>query len=248
MDNVFILYLFVLQKVKQSSSTAKVSGRVASLLEKIAEYPNVPRKRKKFEVSDQHVYNLLIFSSFPLQNFVRNSINVRDETTLSQVWEAFSEATKATAVPPQSNGDNKIEPASTPPHDVIATGTETEDKLTTLTAVLEVSELTKEKKKKSKKLKKCPMELEELPTQQSMQEDDIKKKTKKSKKQAESKDIVDCCQLNGIVESVTMTSDDARKKKKKGKKDESVNTKEKRKRNHGDEDIQSRTKKLKRTD
>ena len=247
MDNVFILYLFVLQKVKQSSSTAKVSGRVASLLEKIAEYPNVPRKRKKFEVSDQHVYNLLIFSSFPLQNFVRNSINVRDETTLSQVWEAFSEATKATAVPSQSNGDNKIEPASTPPPDVIATGTETEDKLTTHTSVLEVSELTKEKKKKSKKLKKCPMELEES-TQQSMQEDDIKKKTKKSKKQAESKDRVDCCQLNGIVETVTMTSDDARKKKKKGKKDESVNTKEKRKRNHGDEDIQSRTKKLKRTD
>ena len=49
----FIAVSICLQRVKQSSSTAKVSGRVASLLEKIAEYPNVPRKRKKFEVSDQ---------------------------------------------------------------------------------------------------------------------------------------------------------------------------------------------------
>ena len=37
--------------MKQSVSSAKVNPRVASLLEKIAECPNIPRKRAKFEVS-----------------------------------------------------------------------------------------------------------------------------------------------------------------------------------------------------
>ncbi len=172
------------------------------------------------------VYTIVHLGIIFMQNFVRNSINVRDETTLSQVWDAFNEATKATAVPPQSNGDNKTDPSPNPPaHDDIANGTEADDTLTTSTAVLEVSELTKKKKKS----KKCPMELEDLSTEQTLQENDSgdkKKKKKKSKKHAESKDVVDCCQLNGTV--------DIKKKD--------------RKRNHGGEDIQFRTKKPKRTD
>ena len=44
---------------------------------------------------------------FLTQNFVRNSINVRDQSTLSQLWEAFSEATKEPESPPLTNGSQK---------------------------------------------------------------------------------------------------------------------------------------------
>ena len=44
------LHALTLQQVKQSVSGAKVSPKVAGLLERIAEYHNIPRKKAKFEV------------------------------------------------------------------------------------------------------------------------------------------------------------------------------------------------------
>lgn len=44
------------QQVKQSVSGAKVSPKVAGLLERIADYPNIPRKKAKFEVSIDNLY------------------------------------------------------------------------------------------------------------------------------------------------------------------------------------------------
>lgn len=83
-------------------SGAKVNPRVAGLLEKIADYSNIPRKRAKFEVSDwevtvtaTNVYSstsTIIFYNW--QNFVRNSFNVRDQKTLGQLWDAFSGTTE----------------------------------------------------------------------------------------------------------------------------------------------------------
>ena len=43
-------HALILQQVKQSVSGAKVSPKVAGLLERIAEYHNIPRKKAKFEV------------------------------------------------------------------------------------------------------------------------------------------------------------------------------------------------------
>ena len=48
-----------------------------------------------------------------IQNFVRNSINVRDQNTLSQLWEAFSEATKEAETPSLTNGSQKSSDQST---------------------------------------------------------------------------------------------------------------------------------------
>lgn len=46
--------------------------RIKSLLSRIAEYSNIPRKKKKFE------------------NFCKNSVNVYDQKTLDALWDAFN--------------------------------------------------------------------------------------------------------------------------------------------------------------
>ncbi|KAI6658011.1 Cell growth-regulating nucleolar protein-like [Oopsacas minuta] len=65
------------EQVKQSiESSQHLSPRVSSLLSAIADYPNVPRKQKKFE------------------NFVGNSLRERNPKIIQQVWEAFSGQSK----------------------------------------------------------------------------------------------------------------------------------------------------------
>ena len=39
-----------LQKARQAIQSAKVSPKLSQLLTRIMEYPNIPRKKKKFEV------------------------------------------------------------------------------------------------------------------------------------------------------------------------------------------------------
>lgn len=65
-----------LERVRDSVQSAEVNPRISRLLEKISEFPNIPRKKSKFE------------------NFVSNSCQVRDSHTLSQLWEIFSRASK----------------------------------------------------------------------------------------------------------------------------------------------------------
>lgn len=45
----FMLYSLI-QKAREAMQSAKVSSKLASLLNRIADYPNIPRKKKKFEV------------------------------------------------------------------------------------------------------------------------------------------------------------------------------------------------------
>ena len=44
--------MFFFQRVRESKETAKLSREVANLLDRIADYPNVPRKKAKFEVRE----------------------------------------------------------------------------------------------------------------------------------------------------------------------------------------------------
>ena len=73
-----------LERIRKSVSSVATNPRIANLLERIADYPNIPRKKPKFV------------------NFVRNSLGVRDDRTLDQLWDAFNTATK----PPSSEGES----------------------------------------------------------------------------------------------------------------------------------------------
>lgn len=59
-------------KQVQGSTNNVEDPRLKGLLEKISEYSNVPRKKKKFE------------------NFCKNSVKVYDAKTLDKLWEAFN--------------------------------------------------------------------------------------------------------------------------------------------------------------
>ncbi len=44
-------FVFLFQLVREAKDSAQLSPGVAKLLDRIADYPNVPRKKAKFEVS-----------------------------------------------------------------------------------------------------------------------------------------------------------------------------------------------------
>jgi len=55
-----------------------------------------------FDVTNNVIYRINIASSFPSpKNFVKNSCNVRDQKTLSQLWDVFSGATQHQVVRPK---------------------------------------------------------------------------------------------------------------------------------------------------
>jgi len=58
--------------LKKIQSLDHKDPRIKSLLAKVSEYSNVPRKKKKFE------------------NFCKNSVGVYDQSTLDKLWDAFS--------------------------------------------------------------------------------------------------------------------------------------------------------------
>ena len=54
-----------------------------------------------------------MISTLTFQNFVRNSINVYDQGTLSQLWDAFNRVTEGSEVPSVVNGSQKSSDQST---------------------------------------------------------------------------------------------------------------------------------------
>lgn len=57
------------QQVQEAIDKSKSHPKLRSLLERMKEYPNIPRKKAKFE------------------NFVRNSLNTKDNYLIEQVWD-----------------------------------------------------------------------------------------------------------------------------------------------------------------
>ncbi|XP_020630149.1 cell growth-regulating nucleolar protein-like isoform X2 [Orbicella faveolata] len=81
-----------LKQVREATRSDKADPRLTVLLERISEYSNIPRKKAKF------------------QNFCKNSINVRDSSTLDKLWEIFSESTKKSPQESEPNSNGVHEP------------------------------------------------------------------------------------------------------------------------------------------
>ncbi|XP_008991855.4 cell growth-regulating nucleolar protein isoform X2 [Callithrix jacchus] len=69
-----------IQKISELIKRPNVSPKVRELLEQISAFDNVPRKKAKF------------------QNWMKNSLKVRNESILEQVWNIFSEASSSEPV------------------------------------------------------------------------------------------------------------------------------------------------------
>ncbi|XP_047127301.1 cell growth-regulating nucleolar protein isoform X1 [Hydra vulgaris] len=79
-------------KQVQIATESVVNPKLKSLLQRVSEYSNVPRKEKKF------------------QNFCKNSLRIYDELTLSQLWDAFSGATVKESKTLQENHHVQADP------------------------------------------------------------------------------------------------------------------------------------------
>ncbi|CAG0924838.1 unnamed protein product [Notodromas monacha] len=86
------------QSVLSSEASANMNPRLRTLLESVSQYPNVPRKKAKFE------------------NFVKNSIFCKDPQLISQAWDIFSSSKpegvgkpqpEAVTVPAESSNDKE---------------------------------------------------------------------------------------------------------------------------------------------
>lgn len=121
-----------------TSGTIIIDRRLDSLLDRISDYANIPRKKAKF------------------QNFCKNSINVQDSATLDKLWEVFSSASKQS-----SDGDVKSSDGNENGESNKATpyGDSSDDQ--------DESSGKKFKKRKGKELKQCLSKEERKKTKDS---------------------------------------------------------------------------------
>jgi cell growth-regulating nucleolar protein len=161
----------------------KVNPRISRLLERIAQYPNIPRKRAKFE------------------NFVKNSVNIRDQATLGELWDIFSTAIKQTTTVVETESSSRV---------IATEGNEQNE--ADRSVVAENGEPSHKEKKKKKK-ESVGVETCDAPDTDSEQN---QTKTTKKKKKKRVDESVETCDID--YEQVRT------KKKKKRKHKEEVET------------------------
>ena len=81
-----------IQQIQRAIDSCTPSPKLRNLLERLKDYPNIPRKQAKF------------------QNFVKNSMRVTDPKLVSSVWEIFMSAaeTKDKTNGKKENGENNV--------------------------------------------------------------------------------------------------------------------------------------------
>merc|ERR1711872_1137282 len=84
-----------MNKLQERTGSVK-DPKIAGLLEKIADYSNVPRKKKKFE------------------NFCKNSVRVYDQATLDKLWTAFMGDDEKPVTNGHTNGTSEKESTAKP--------------------------------------------------------------------------------------------------------------------------------------
>lgn len=118
------------------------------------------------------------YQSFFVQNFVRNSINVRDPNTLAELWDAFSGAAE------ELKGDKT--PPTTEIKEIETNGVGNKvDLLDSLPEIEDVPPVKKSKKKKKKK----ELISEDLSSKDTGSEDILTESKKKKKKSKHTREI-----------------------------------------------------------
>ncbi|XP_063433467.1 cell growth-regulating nucleolar protein-like [Mytilus trossulus] len=160
-----------LEKVQVAIDKCITNPRLKGVLERMKDYPNIPRKKAKFE------------------NFVSNSMNVRDRRLVGEVWDLLLANTEQPKPePPKAEEDKSDENGSQKENNVNGNATNNE----------ELKELSKKERKAERKRVKNKDEVEENTVK-------AKKSDSKNKKCSENK-------------SDSSTENDEKSNKKKSKK------------------------------
>lgn len=228
-----------LQRLHQEAKEAsKLNPAVAGLLNRVAEYPNVPRKKAKFE------------------NFMSNSLRVSNKSLIGQVWDIFNEAgkkvfesakqekldnqnaTEDNVSKTDQSGDAASEPSENTDesHEPKKKKKKKKDKLTDVET--ETVESNDSKPDKKRKRRQGDPEFD-IPAGEDSDKDNVKK-TKKKKKKHQADDDDD------EQSHTSQTNGHESKKKKKSRRNEETNGK--RKRNFKDEDVESTSGKMAKLD
>ncbi|GBN34897.1 Cell growth-regulating nucleolar protein [Araneus ventricosus] len=69
-----------IEHINSTLTTKKISGPLSGLLQQITQYTNIPRKKSKFE------------------NFLANSLKVRNPRLISEAWEIFDQGKKVSII------------------------------------------------------------------------------------------------------------------------------------------------------
>ncbi|XP_024102072.2 cell growth-regulating nucleolar protein [Pongo pygmaeus] len=211
-----------IQKITELIKRPNVSPKVRELLEQISAFDNVPRKKAK------------------LQNWMKNSLKVHNESILDQVWNIFSEASNSEPVNKEQD-QQPLHPVANP-HAEISTkvpASKVKDAVEQQGEVKKNKRERKEERQKKRKREKKELKLE------NHQENSRNQKPKKRKKGQEA-------DLEAGGEEVPEANSSAgkRSKKKKQRKDSTSEEEAhvgagKRKRRHSEVETDSKKKKMK---
>uniref|UniRef100_A0A8I5T4X3 Ly1 antibody reactive n=1 Tax=Pongo abelii TaxID=9601 RepID=A0A8I5T4X3_PONAB len=148
-----------IQKITELIKRPNVSPKVRELLEQISAFDNVPRKKAK------------------LQNWMKNSLKVHNESILDQVWNIFSEASNSEPVNKEQD-QQPLHPVANP-HAEISTkvpASKVKDAVEQQGEVKKNKRERKEERQKKRKREKKELKLE------NHQENSRNQKLKKRKK------------------------------------------------------------------
>ncbi|KAM5338843.1 cell growth-regulating nucleolar protein isoform 1-T2 [Glossophaga mutica] len=151
-----------IQKVNELIKRPSVSPKVRELLEQMSGFDNIPRKKAKF------------------QNWMKNSLKVRNESILEQVWDIFSEASSHE---PVSKGQDQqpLNQVAKPPAEISTkvAPSKANDTAEGQAEVKKNKRERKEERQKNRKKEKKELKLE------NHQENSKSQKTKKRKMRQE---------------------------------------------------------------
>ncbi|KAK3094351.1 hypothetical protein FSP39_000694 [Pinctada imbricata] len=158
------------EQVQEAIDKNRGNKQLLFLLEKLKEYPNVPRKQKKFE------------------NFAKSSLNIRNANLVSQVWNLLMTNTKQGE--PQTNGVQK-ENNAPKPEEPSATGNGNVTNGTVDSCETEKKKLSKRERKEERRKKANKIEKKDRQMTEEGENYEEKGKKKKKRKRDDSDDQVD---------------------------------------------------------
>jgi cell growth-regulating nucleolar protein len=176
-----------IDQIQQAVSKGALPPKISGIIQRLLSFDNIPRKQAKFK------------------NFLRTSVNVRDEGLAEQVWKALESCTK------QENTNNG---ASDPKPSTEKQEVQDEKE--------QAKELSKRERKEERKRAHNKKEKKDVRTQEEVKGEEPEKKSKKHKhrEQIEDQTDVNTTETNEeeLNSSEVAENGEPRKKKKKDKK------------------------------
>lgn len=157
------------QQVQEAINNTKGNLKLRGLLENLKDYPNIPRKKPKFE------------------NFVRNSLRVREQWLIDQVWEAMAANIQKPPPPETKDSQKKVE-NDTEKEENGKAESQSAAESTDATSQDEPERKKSKREKKEERSKKQTKKEKKNKTEQNAEENQPKKNKKRKRDEIEEED------------------------------------------------------------